>query len=159
MPRSQIPTEPQLRTPHGISPLKDPYLEGMILDVHRQVVRSPGAGGTPFGAAHDTKTPSRSSRRSQSRTPRRTVNVLERALRRVDHAQRRRPPLAFPFGVIKKFGDDRGGLLCAMLAFYGFLSIFPLLLLLVTVLGFAGGGPTPWHRIESSAFSYFPIVV
>jgi YihY family inner membrane protein len=87
------------------------------------------------------------------------MNVLERAVRRVDEAQRRRRPLAFSFGVIKKFGDDRGSLLCAMLAFYGFLSIFPLLLLLVTVLGFAGGGTHSLaHRIESTAFSYFPVV-
>ncbi len=87
------------------------------------------------------------------------MNVLERALRRVDEAQRRRRPLAFSVGVVKKFGDDQGGLLCAMLAFYGFLSIFPLLLLLVTVLGFAGGGTHSLaHRIESTAFSYFPVV-
>jgi YihY family inner membrane protein len=87
------------------------------------------------------------------------VNVLERSMRWVDLAQRRRRPLAFSFGVAKKFGDDRGGLLCAMLAFYGFLSIFPLLLLLVTVLGFAGGGAHSLaHRIEASAFSEFPIV-
>ena len=87
------------------------------------------------------------------------MNALERSLRRVDHAQRRHWPFAFTVGVAKKFGDDQGGLLCAMLAFYGFLSIFPLLLLLVTVLGFAGGGTHSLaHRIESSAFSYFPIV-
>jgi uncharacterized BrkB/YihY/UPF0761 family membrane protein len=88
-----------------------------------------------------------------------TMNPLERTLRRVDDVQQGIRPLAFVFGVIKKFGDDRGGLLCAMLAFYGFLSIFPLLLLLVTVLGFVGGGPHSLaHRIETSAFSEFPLV-
>lgn len=87
------------------------------------------------------------------------MNVFEKALRGVDQVQRRHRPLAFCFGVVKKFGDDRGGLLCAMLAFYGFLSIFPLLLLLVTVLGFAGGDVHSLaHRVESSAFSYFPVV-
>lgn len=87
------------------------------------------------------------------------MNPLERAVRRVDGAQQRLGPLAFFYGVIKKFGDDRGGLLCALLAFYGFLSIFPLLLLLVTVLGFLGGGPHSLaHRIETSAFSEFPLV-
>ena len=87
------------------------------------------------------------------------MNPLERTLRRVDQAQRRVGPLSFAFGVVKKFGDDRGGLLCAMLAFYGFLSIFPLLLLLVTVLGFVDGGPHSLaHRIETSAFSQFPLV-
>jgi YihY family inner membrane protein len=87
------------------------------------------------------------------------MNPLERMLRRVDGTQQRVGPLAFGFAVVKKFGDDRGGLLCAMLAFYGFLSIFPLLLLLVTVLGFLGGGPHSLaHRIEASAFSQFPLV-
>lgn len=87
------------------------------------------------------------------------MNPLERALRGVDGFQQRVRPFAFVFGVVKKFGDDRGGLLCAMLAFYGFLSIFPLLLLLVTVLGFVGGGPHSLaHRIETSAFAQFPLV-
>jgi YihY family inner membrane protein len=87
------------------------------------------------------------------------VNPLERAARRVDTFQRRRRPFAFAVAVAKKFGDDRGGLLCAMLAFYGFLSIFPLLLLLVTLLGYAGGGPHSLaHRIEASAFSQFPLL-
>jgi YihY family inner membrane protein len=87
------------------------------------------------------------------------MNPLERVVRRVDRTQQRVGPLAFVFGVVKKFGDDRGGLLCAMLAFYGFLSIFPLLLLLVTVLGFLGGGPhSLTHRIEASAFAQFPLV-
>ncbi len=87
------------------------------------------------------------------------MNPFERALRTVDEAQQRVRPLAFAFGVIKKFGDDRGGSLCALLAFYGFLSLFPLLLLLVTVLGFFGGSEHSLvHRVESSAFSQFPIV-
>ncbi len=87
------------------------------------------------------------------------MNPFERALRTVDESQQRVRPLAFGFGVIKKFGDDRGGSLCALLAFYGFLSLFPLLLLLVTVLGFFGGTEHSLvHRVESSAFSQFPIV-
>jgi YihY family inner membrane protein len=87
------------------------------------------------------------------------VNVVERAVRATDRAQQRNPPAAFAFGLIKKFGDDRGGALCALLAFYGFLSLFPLLLLLVTVLGFLGGNEHSLvHRVESSAFSQFPIV-
>lgn len=67
--------------------------------------------------------------------------------------------MAFVFGVVKKFGDDHGGSLCALLAFYGFLSLFPLLLQVVTVLGFFGGSEhSAVHRVESSAFSQFPIL-
>jgi uncharacterized BrkB/YihY/UPF0761 family membrane protein len=87
------------------------------------------------------------------------MNALERTLRSVDRAQQRIRPLAFALGVVKKFGDDRGGSLCALLAFYGFLSLFPLLLLLVTIVGFVGGGEHSLvQRVEHSAFSQFPIV-
>ena len=87
------------------------------------------------------------------------VNFVERAVRATDRGQQRFAPAAFVFGVVKKCGDDRGGALCALLAFYGFLSLFPLLLLLVTVLGFFGGSEHSLvHRVENSAFSQFPIV-
>jgi uncharacterized BrkB/YihY/UPF0761 family membrane protein len=86
-------------------------------------------------------------------------NIFERFVRVIDRTQQRVRPLAFTFAVIKKFGDDRGGALCALLTFYAFLSLFPLLLLLVTVLGFFGGGQHGFfHRVEASAFSQFPIV-
>ena len=87
------------------------------------------------------------------------MNVFERGMRTTDRAQQRIAPVAFFIGVVRKFGDDRGGSLCALLAFYGFLSLFPMLLLLVTLLGFLGGAEHSLvHRVESSAFSQFPIV-
>ena len=89
------------------------------------------------------------------------MNVVERLVRRGDRAQQRLGPVAFAVGVMKKFGDDRGGSLSALLAFYGFLSLFPLLLLLVTVLGYFGSAAHPHSlmgRMEDSAFSQFPIV-
>ncbi len=42
--------------------------------------------------------------------------------------------VGFPLAVLSKFVDDQGGYLAALLTYYGFLSLFPLLLLLVTVL-------------------------
>ena len=87
------------------------------------------------------------------------MNAVERAVRTGDQAQQRVAPLAFAVGVFRKFGDDKGGQLCALLAFYGFLSLFPLLLLLVTILGFFGGSEHSLvQRVEHSAFSQFPIV-
>jgi YihY family inner membrane protein len=86
------------------------------------------------------------------------MNLVERSIRKADRAQQRVGPIAFAVGVFKKFGDDRGGSLCALLAFYGFLSLFPLLLLLVTILGFIGGTEHSFfHRVEVSAFAQFPI--
>jgi membrane protein len=55
---------------------------------------------------------------------------------RLDRAQERRPKLAFPLATVKKFGDDDAGDLAALVAYYGFFSIFPLMLAVVTVLGF-----------------------
>ena len=59
------------------------------------------------------------------------MNVIERAVRRVDQVQQRRTPLAFLFGVVKKYGDDNGGVLVANLCYSAFISLFPLLLILV----------------------------
>jgi YihY family inner membrane protein len=80
-------------------------------------------------------------------------------MRRIDAFQQRRPWLAFPIAVVKKFGDDRAGNLAALIAYYGFFSLFPLLLVLVTILSFViQGDPELQQRIIDSALSRFPIV-
>jgi YihY family inner membrane protein len=63
------------------------------------------------------------------------MNPVERTIRRIDATQRRFTPTAFVFGVIKKYGDDNGGVLVSNLAYSAFVSLFPLLLVLVTILG------------------------
>jgi YihY family inner membrane protein len=65
------------------------------------------------------------------------MNPIERVIRRIDATQRRFSPAAFVFGVTKKYGDDNGGVLVANLAYSSFVALFPLLLILVTVLGLA----------------------
>lgn len=77
----------------------------------------------------------------------------------LDRTQRRHPVLGFPLAVVYKFFDDFGGYLCALLTYYGFLSLFPGLLLLSTVVGFVLQGQPEWQdRILDSALSEFPIV-
>src|SRR6201996_431070 len=63
------------------------------------------------------------------------MNPVEKAIRKVDAGQKRFTPTAFVFGVIKKYGDDNGGVLASNLAYSAFVSIFPLLLILTTILG------------------------
>jgi membrane protein len=66
---------------------------------------------------------------------------------------------SFIAGVIKKFGDDQGGQLAALIAYYGFVSLFPLLLVLVTVLGFfLEGDPGEQQKILNGALGQFPIL-
>jgi YihY family inner membrane protein len=61
--------------------------------------------------------------------------------------------------VVKKYGDDRGGHLAALITYYGFLSLFPLLLVLVTVLGYLlHDNPSLRHDLLDSALADFPIV-
>ena len=61
--------------------------------------------------------------------------------------------------MIKKFGDDQGGSLAALVAYYSFFSLFPLLLVFVTVLGFVlQGDPAAQRSVEHSVLAQFPII-
>jgi membrane protein len=78
---------------------------------------------------------------------------------RLDAYQQRHPWLGFPLAVVYKYVDDQGGYLAALIAYYGFLSLFPLLLLAVTTLGFLlEGNPALQARILDSAVSEIPVV-
>lgn len=64
-----------------------------------------------------------------------------------------------PIGVVYKFFDDQGGYLAAVLTYYAFVAIFPLLLIASSVLGFVlQGHPALQQEILSSALAQFPIV-
>ena len=61
--------------------------------------------------------------------------------------------------VVKKFGDDQGGNLAALISYYAFFSLFPLLLVFVTILGFVlEGDPGAQKAVENSVLSQFPII-
>jgi YihY family inner membrane protein len=80
-------------------------------------------------------------------------------LRKVDAFQKRHAALAFPLAVVRKFGDDQAGNLAALIAYYGFFSLFPLLLVLVTVLGMIlRNNPDLQTRILDSALANFPVI-
>lgn len=78
---------------------------------------------------------------------------------RLDRFQQKHTWAGFPLAVIYKFTDDQGGYLTATLAYYGFLSLFPLLLLLTTLLGFVlAGDVSAQHQVLRSTLSQFPII-
>jgi uncharacterized BrkB/YihY/UPF0761 family membrane protein len=66
------------------------------------------------------------------------MNPLNRMMRGLDRWQRRNRTAAIGYAVVKKFSDDNANLLVVALAWYGFTAIFPLLLVVVTLLGFVG---------------------
>ena len=78
-------------------------------------------------------------------------------VKRFDAYQQRHTGLAIPLAVVKKFGDDGAGNLAALVAYYAFFSLFPLLLVFITVLGFVlHGHPHQITSIENSLRKNFP---
>ena len=78
---------------------------------------------------------------------------------RLDKFQRRHPAAAFPIAVIYKFADDQGNYLSALITYYAFLGMFPLLLLASSILGFVlQGNPELQAQILDSALSQFPVI-
>jgi YihY family inner membrane protein len=87
------------------------------------------------------------------------MNPVERAIRRVDATQQRHTPTAFVFGVVKKYGDDNGGVLVSNLAYSAFLSLFPLLLVLVTILGLiASVNPSFRTQVLNAVAGQVPLI-
>ena len=87
------------------------------------------------------------------------MNPAEKALRRADEIQQGHTPTAFLFGVLKKFGDDNGGALVSNLAYTGFVSVFPLMLILVSVLVIiAAGDPSLQAQVIHAATTQFPVI-
>ncbi len=78
---------------------------------------------------------------------------------RLDRAQRKHPALGLPLAVIYKYFDDQGAYLAALITYYGFIAIFPLFLVLSSVLGFAlQNDPLLQEQIMNSAVRQIPVV-
>lgn len=78
---------------------------------------------------------------------------------RIDRWQQSRPVLSLLVGIGKKFADDRGGRLAAVVSFFGFFSLFPLLMVLVAILGFVlDGRPSLRQDIVDTAVGQFPLL-
>ncbi|MGW5479603.1 YihY/virulence factor BrkB family protein, partial [Streptomyces sp. NPDC004008] len=80
-------------------------------------------------------------------------------LARLDGYQRQHRWTGFPLAVAYKFFDDQAAYLTALLTYYGFLSLFPLLLFLVALLGsLLSGNPQLQQAVLNSALSEFPVI-
>lgn len=84
---------------------------------------------------------------------------MKKRLRAFDAFQQRHAVLALPVAVARKFGADRGGNLAALIAYRAFFSLFPLLLLLTTVLGYVlAGDPELRRSVVDSTLAQFPVI-
>jgi membrane protein len=84
---------------------------------------------------------------------------VQRAVGAADRLQARWPPIAVPVAVWKKFQDDQAGYLAALVCFFGFVAVFPLLLIFVTVLDMTLKSDPTLHRdLLNSALMQYPVV-
>lgn len=80
-------------------------------------------------------------------------------LRKVDAWQRRTPVVGFPLAVARKFADDRAGYLAALVSYFAFFSLFPLLMALTSILGMVLEGREDWKdQITGTATEQIPII-
>ena len=87
------------------------------------------------------------------------MNPIERVIRWADRVQQRFTPAAFVFGVMKKYGDDAGGVLVANLAYSSFITLFPLLLIFVSILGLvAASHPAFREEAIKTVYDQIPII-
>ena len=67
--------------------------------------------------------------------------------------------VGFPLAVMRKYSDDRGGQFAALMSYYGFFSLFPLLFVFVTVLGIVLDNDAALQEdLVDSTLSSFPVI-
>jgi len=87
------------------------------------------------------------------------MNAFERPLQAADRFQQRKQVVGFPVGVWSKFNDDQAGNLAALIAYYGFAALFPLLLVMVTVLNIVlANNPSLRDNLVNSALAQYPVI-
>lgn len=85
--------------------------------------------------------------------------LRRRLLASFDRWQRRNLAPALAVAVVRKFADDRISTLASLVSYYSFLSIFPLLLVLVSALGFVlEDDPSLRDDILDTAFARIPVL-
>ncbi len=79
--------------------------------------------------------------------------------KQIDDYQQRHRWVGFPLAVMYKFYDDQGAYLAALITYYGFLSIVPLVLLATSTLGFVlQGDPARTQQVLDTALRQFPVI-
>lgn len=87
------------------------------------------------------------------------MNIIEKYIHKIDLFQQKHPIVSFPIAVIKKVGDDNAGYQAALITYYGFLSLFPLLLVATSIVGILSmGNDSIEASVMESVENYFPVI-
>jgi YihY family inner membrane protein len=84
---------------------------------------------------------------------------VEKAAEAADRFQARRPWTAIPVAVWRKFQDDQASYLAALVTYFGFIAIFPLLLIFATILDMTVSSNPGLHKdLLNSALMQYPVI-
>jgi YihY family inner membrane protein len=84
---------------------------------------------------------------------------VEKAASAADRFQARRPWTAVPVAVWRKFTDDQANYLAALVTYFAFIAIFPLLLIFVTILDMTLKSHPGLHNdLLNSALMQYPVI-
>lgn len=87
------------------------------------------------------------------------MRIIDRSIMRVNRFQQRHAWAGFPYAVIKKYGDDQAGYQGALVTYYAFLSLFPLLIVATSGLQLLFKKNAHLRaRLLLSITHYFPII-
>lgn len=87
------------------------------------------------------------------------MNQITRFQRSLNNLQQRNRLLAFGYATVKKYGEDGAGNQAALLTYYGFLALFPLLLVLTTLTdSILGRYPHIQGDVLKGITEYFPLL-
>src|SRR5260370_31314970 len=85
------------------------------------------------------------------------VSTIDRLVARLEGYQKTHARAGFFFGVVKKYVDDEAGHRAALLSYYGFLSLFPLLLILTSIFKLLLHNQSQLgNDVLQGALTYFP---
>jgi YihY family inner membrane protein len=84
---------------------------------------------------------------------------IDRIVKKIDLWQQKHGFISFPYAVIKKYGNDNGSYQAALLTYYGFLSLFPLLLVTATLIQLLfHGNIEVKHEVATAVGHFFPLL-
>ena len=97
--------------------------------------------------------------RTKHKSHNKKQNIIQQFTIRVDTFQRKHSLPALLYGIVKKFSEDSGSYLAALITYYGFLSIFPLLIVATAIIQFiAQKNEIIREKLLASVTSYFPAI-
>jgi YihY family inner membrane protein len=88
-----------------------------------------------------------------------SMRAVDGVKNRMAGLEARHAAVAVMLAVRRKYSEERAGYLAATIAYYAFLSVFPLMLVFVTLLGYAlEGNEDLQRRVLDSALADFPLI-